>query len=66
MQNGTKLNTFPKSRYEALALLFLQAQDLSGKSPAEIQTMYFDALTVLRRDYLDKVKSGYFQSHAEE
>ena len=66
MQSGVKLNSFPQSRYEALALLYLQAQDLKGKSPAEIQTMYFETLTELRRDYLCKVKSGYFQAHAEE
>lgn len=66
MQNTGSPIHFPKSHYEALALLYLQAQDLKGKSPAEIQTMYFEALTELRRDYLGKVKSGYFQSHAEE
>lgn len=55
-----KLSTFPSTRSEALALLYVQSQDLSGKSPSEIQTMYYDAYYELCRDALLKEKSGYF------
>ena len=36
MPDQVTLNTFPDSKYEALAMLYLQNQDLSGLTPAEI------------------------------
>lgn len=40
---------------ESLALMYMQHQDLSGKTPAEIETMYHDA-------YKEMVKSAQDRS----
>lgn len=37
------LNTFPSCKQEALAIAYVQAQDLSGKTPEELAAMYDDA-----------------------
>lgn len=37
------LNTFPASEAQALALLYVQNQDLSGLTPEEIYDKYRDA-----------------------
>ncbi len=42
------LSTFPDSKLEALALLYVQSQNLSDKSPSEILDMYDDAYQELR------------------
>lgn len=34
---------FPSHKQEALAITYVQAQDLSGKTPEEIAAMYDDA-----------------------
>lgn len=43
-------NFFPSSRTEALAMLYLQNQDLKGKSPEELQAMYLKAYDALKTD----------------
>ncbi len=48
-----KLKTFPSSPYEFVASLWLQQQDLTGKSPAEIWDMYSSALSEVK----EKVKA---------
>lgn len=50
---------FPSSREEALAMLWLEKQDLSGKTPAELHTMYWETLKEIRADYAAKRNSGY-------
>ncbi len=50
---------FPTSREEALALLWLQQQDLSGKSPAQIHRLYWEALKEIRADYRQLRDEGY-------
>lgn len=44
--NSDKISfdVFPQSTNEALAMLYLQNQDLSGKTPEEILRAYYDAL----------------------
>ena len=37
------LQTFPKNSIEALALLYLQNQDLSGHTPEELVELFYDA-----------------------
>lgn len=49
------LNVFPSNRHEALAILFLKSQDLSGKSPEEIAIMYDDAYLRIKTK-LDELK----------
>ena len=41
--NTFEFSTFPKNKLEALALAYVQAQDLSGKTPEEVLDMYRDA-----------------------
>jgi len=60
MPNDVSLHTFPQNASEALALLYVKSQDLSDKTPSEIQTMYYDARKALKADYKQKLKSGYF------
>lgn len=43
MPNEVNLSTFPETEYEALALLYVQNQDLSDATPEEIYNLYFDA-----------------------
>lgn len=38
-----KIDIFPSSKFEALAMLYLQNQDLSGLTPEEIYDKYQDA-----------------------
>ena len=44
MSNNSDLKTFPSNVAEAIALLHIQNQNLSGKSPVEIYRMYQVAL----------------------
>lgn len=41
--SDVSLSTFPESTSEALAMLYVQSQDLTGKTPEEICEMYWDA-----------------------
>lgn len=41
--DNVELNTFPASKLEALALLYIQKQDLSGITPEQLLDMYEDA-----------------------
>lgn len=40
--------TFPADKYEALALLYLQNQDLSGLTPEEVYDKYEDSYRKIR------------------
>lgn len=66
MSDTIKLNTFPDSAQEALALLYVQSQKLEGKTPAELQGMYYDAYHELRKDYNERRASGWFTSQLED
>lgn len=52
--------SFPSNRLEALAYLYVQSQNLTGLSPTEIQTMYFEAYYEMREDFRSKQSSGWF------
>lgn len=57
--------TFPDSPSEALAMLYLQNQDLRGKTPSEIHTMYQEAYYEILKDRRDKLHSGWFKAIRE-
>ncbi len=61
-----ELSTFPRNDIEALAILYVQNQDLSGLSPSEIQTMYYDAYYELKKDRRQKQASGWLSKKNEE
>lgn len=42
MENN-KFGQFPKNKYEALAMLYMQSQDLSGMSPERLFDAYENA-----------------------
>ncbi len=60
MNENVTLNTFPSNRNEALAMLYLQNQDLSDKTPEQIHTLYWETLYDIRRDYKAKREEGFF------
>ena len=62
MSESMYLSTFPSNRTEALAMLYMENQDLKGLSPEEIQTMYLKAYYAIQRDYREKSKSGWLRS----
>lgn len=43
MSDSVNLSTFPRNEFEALALLYVQNQDLKGKSVQEIAEIYYNA-----------------------
>lgn len=54
------LNAFPENRIDALAILYLQNQDLSGKTPEEIADMYNEAWDRISKEF------GEIQSREHE
>lgn len=68
MSNEQKvsLSSFPASDMQALAYLYVQSQDLSGKTPAEIHTMYQEAYFEISKDYRQKRVSGWFDTKRGE
>lgn len=59
MNDSVSLNTFPRTREEALTMLYLQNQDLSGLSPSEIQEKYWKAYREIQRD--SKKNKDYYR-----
>lgn len=58
MSNDVNLHTFPKHEYEALAILYIQNQDLSGLTPEEIYDKYKDACNKIKEQYKAKCKEA--------
>lgn len=52
---------FPKNEQEAIAYLYVQNQDLSGKTPTEIYDMYHAALNELKKNHNETVKQNVGQ-----
>ena len=63
MSGNTMFNIFPSSAEEAVAMLYVQNQDLTGKTPSEIYTMFQEAYYEVRRE---KQKSGWFKDKKED
>ena len=49
MSNEVNLSTFPSSYQEALALLYVQNQDLSEATPENLSEMYWEAYYRIRK-----------------
>lgn len=45
---SNSLDTFPKNYHEALAMLYMQNQDLKNKTPEELVCMYNEVLDAMR------------------
>lgn len=65
MGNETTLRTFPDTPEKAIAMLCVQSQDLSGKSPAEVYTLYWETYYQILRDRRQKLNSDWFQTQQE-
>lgn len=48
MQDTATLKSFPDDKYAALALLYLQNQDLSGVTPEQLLDMYEETRQKMR------------------
>lgn len=46
--NDTTLSTFPDNRTEALAMLYVQHQDLSELTPEQLLDLYYEAYDKIR------------------
>jgi len=65
--NGNvNLRTFPSDRRDALAILYLQNQDLSGKTPEELADMYDEAWDKISQEFdsiRDKKREDRHKAH---
>lgn len=46
-------SNFPSSKSEALTLIYIQSQDLSGKSPEDLADLYADTYARVRTRFRD-------------
>ena len=58
--SGTRSNTFPNTKIEKLALIWLESQDLKGKTPLEILEMYNKAYKELDGTIDKSIKTMQF------
>lgn len=56
--NKIEIKSFPNTEYEALALAFVNAQDLSGKTPAEVYRIYHNACEEIKEEHKKIIKEG--------
>lgn len=54
------LHAFPSNESEALAFLYVQQQNLSWKTSAELHTMYQEAYYEILKDHHEKRNSGWY------
>ena len=59
MSNENKLTSFPSTKAEVLAMLYLRNQDLSGVSPEELYDAYEDAYNRIKKHQSDKKESWF-------
>ena len=59
-------NTFPSAPVEAIAYLYVQTQDLTGKTPVQIYEMYLDAYYQTLKDRNQKKNEDWFSQKREE
>ena len=59
MAENTRLETFPANKFEALAMLYLQHQNLSGVSPEQLLDWYQDVYAKMRDHERDKGQVHY-------
>ena len=58
MNDSVSLSTFPANKFEAIAMLYVQQQDLSGKTPEEIYDLYETTVDQLRTHYKENRKKA--------
>jgi hypothetical protein len=65
-ENVADVNTFPGTPVEAIAYLYVQTQDLTGKTPVQIYEMYLDAYYQILKDRNKKKSEDWFSQKQEE
>lgn len=66
MSDNVELKSFPKDAIEAAAYLYIQHQDLTGKSPSEIYELYLTAYYEVLKSHREKRSAGWFTAHNKE
>lgn len=51
MADSVELRAFPSDKYEALAMAYLNAQDLSRHTPEQIVQEYVEALSKVKAEF---------------
>ena len=59
MADNTHLEAFPANKFEALAMLYLQHQNLSGLSPEQLLDRYQDVYAKMRDHEREKGQVHY-------
>lgn len=62
MSDKVNLSTFPSSRVSALAMLYLQNQDLSNVTPEEIVDKYNEAYARIKARFRESSKNNSISS----
>lgn len=62
----SSFNSFPADKKDFLAIIYLQNQDLSGKSPEEIALLYDDAYTKIDAKLSELRKARKDKKHEQE
>lgn len=58
MSENVTFNTFPHNKVEALAMLYLQNQDLSKVTPEELLNLYVDTYEEIKNADLARKKAN--------
>lgn len=61
MADNVSLSTFPDNSLEALTMLYIQNQDLSGKTPEDLVDLYdetYDKIRNRKKENREKKKSN--------
>lgn len=53
MNANNSIKLFPETKTEALALAYVQSQDLSGKTPEDVAAMYADAYDKIKHKFAE-------------
>lgn len=59
MSDKIELNTFPSRKNEALTMLYLQKQDLTGLSPRELANKYEEVYQEIKEQFIQISSARY-------
>lgn len=65
MDESITLNTFPSSSTEALALLYVQNQNLSKITPTELLELYWKTYYEILNESKERRRKGWFRTLAK-
>ena len=66
MADSVNLKSFPSDAIEAAAYLYIERQDLAGKSPSEIYELYLKAYYEILKLHREKRASGWFNAQSRD